>query len=187
VILPGVIASSGGVASSYESIATTTVGSGGSATITFSGIATTWSHLQLRYTARSNASGGTSSLVIRFNSDNASNYYAYHEIYADGSTATAYAGGAATSIQIDQTTAAAKAASIFGVGIIDILNYQSTTNNKTARFLDGWDANGTGAVVFGSALWKPSTVAAISRIDITESAASTWSQYSSFALYGVKA
>ena len=169
----------------FQSIATVTVGSGGSATITFSSIASTWSHLQIRYIARSAYAGNTSSLKIRFNSDTASNYYSYHEIYADGATAAAYAGGAAGYMQFDQITAANKSASIFGAGIIDILNYGSSTNNKTVRFLDGWDANGSGAVVFGSALWKPSIVAAVSQIDITEFNGSNFAQYSSFALYGV--
>ena len=171
---------------SYESIATTTVGSGGSSTITFSSIPSTFTHLQLRYIARSAQVGNASSLILRFNSDTGSNYYAYHEIYADGSTAAAYADSTATFSQVDQIPAANKTASVFGVGVIDLLDYTSTSKNKTIRFLDGWDSNGTGAVVFGSSLYKPSTIAAISTITITDAYAQNFVEYSQFALYGIK-
>ena len=170
----------------YESIATTTVGGGGSSTITFSSIPSTFKHLQLRYIARSAQVGNASSLILRFNSDTGSNYYAYHEIFADGSTAAAYADSTATLSQVDQIPAANKTASVFGVGVIDLLDYTSTSKNKTIRFLDGWDSNGTGSVVFGSSLYKPSTIAAISTITITDAYAQNFVQYSQFALYGIK-
>ena len=170
---------------SYESIATTTLSSSQS-TITFSSIPSTFKHLQLRYIARSAQVGNASSLILRFNSDSGSNYYAYHEIYADGSTAAAYADSTATLSQVDQIPAATKTASVFGVGVIDLLDYTSTSKNKTIRFLNGWDSNGTGAVVFGSSLYKPSTIAAISTITITDAYAQNFVQYSQFALYGIK-
>lgn len=172
--------------SEFESIATATVGSGGQSTITFSSIPSTFTHLQLRYIARSTQAGNASSLILRFNSDTGSNYYAYHEIYADGSTAAGYADSTATLSQVDQIPAANKTASVFGVGVIDLLDYTSTSKNKTIRFLDGWDANGSGAVVFGSSLYKPSTIAAINAITITDAYAQNFVQYSSFALYGIK-
>ena len=49
-LILGILASSGvaaGAANSYESIATVTVGSGGSSTITFSSIPATFTHLQI--------------------------------------------------------------------------------------------------------------------------------------------
>ena len=171
---------------SYESIATVTVGAGGSSSISFSSIPSTYKHLQVRYLSRSAAAANTASLIVRFNSDSGSNYYNYHEIYADGSTAAAYAGGAGTSYQIDQIPAANKTSGIFGVGIIDVLDYLDTNKNKTVRTLDGWDANGTGAVTFSSGLWKPTTPVTITSITITENNSNNLAQYSSFALYGVK-
>jgi len=172
--------------SEFESIATVSVGSGGSSTITFSSIPSTFTHLQLRYIARSAQVGNTSSLILRFNSDTGSNYWAYHEIFADGSTVNAYNDSTATLTQIDQIPAANKTASVFGAGVIDLLEYTSTSKQKTIRFLDGWDANGSGSVVFGSSLYKPSTIAAISTITITDAYAQNFAQYSHFALYGIK-
>lgn len=186
--LLGIIASQNypRITNSYESIATTTVGAGGSSTITFSSIPSTFAHLQLRYIARSAQVGNASSLILRFNSDTGSNYWAYHEIFADGSTVNAYNDSTATLTQIDQIPAANKTASVFGAGVIDLLEYTSTSKQKTIRFLDGWDANGSGSVVFGSSLYKPSTIAAISTITITDAYAQNFAQYSHFALYGIK-
>ena len=175
-----------GFDSEFESIATVSVGSGGISTITFSSIPSTFTHLQLRYIARSAQVGNASSLILRFNSDTGSNYWAYHEIFADGSTVNAYNDSTATLTQIDQIPAANKTASVFGAGVIDLLEYTSTSKQKTIRFLDGWDANGSGSVVFGSSLYKPSTIAAISTITITDAYAQNFVQYSHFALYGIK-
>ena len=172
--------------SSYESIATVTVGAGGSSTITFSSIPSTYEHLQLRFIVRSAAAANSCAVFVRFNSDSGSNYYTYHEIFGDGATAAAYAGGAGTQVQLDQFPAANRATGIFGVAVLDILDYKSTNKNKTTRLLSGFDANGAGSVVFGSALWKPSTIAAINTITITENNANNFAQYSQFALYGIK-
>jgi hypothetical protein len=172
-------------ANSYESIATTTLGSN-SGTITFSSIPSTFKHLQIRYMTRSAVSGNTAAIFMNFNSDSGSNYYLYHELYADGATAAAYAGGAGTKIQLDQIPAANKTASAFAVGIIDLLDYTSTNKNKTVRHLTGYDANGSGAVVFGSGLWSPSSISAITSITLTENSSANFLANSSFALYGVK-
>ena len=50
------------VPGAYESIASTTVGSGGVSTITFSSIPDTYKHLQIRYTAR--VTGSTTAIFI---------------------------------------------------------------------------------------------------------------------------
>jgi len=171
---------------SYESIATVSVGSGGQSTISFTSIPATYTHLQIRYIARSAQVGNASSLIVKYNGDTGSNYWAYHEIFADGSTVNAYNDSTATLTQIDQIPAANKTASVFGAGVIDLLEYTSTSKQKTIRFLDGWDANGSGSVVFGSSLYKPSTIAAINEIAITDAYAQNFVQYSHFALYGIK-
>ena len=65
--LIGVIASSGGAAAAgtaYESIATVTVGAGGSSSVTFSSIPSTYQHLQIRYI--NTTSTAYQNLVIRF-------------------------------------------------------------------------------------------------------------------------
>jgi hypothetical protein len=64
----------------YDSIATTTLSSP-AASITFSSIPATYTHLQIRGIARSTAAAGNVS--IAYNSDTGSNY-AGHDLYGDG-------------------------------------------------------------------------------------------------------
>ena len=76
------------------------------------------------------------------------------------------------------------ASGIFGVGIIDILDYTNTNKFKTTRSFTGRDANGSGWVWFGSSLWKNS--AAINTITIIPTIGTGFQQYTQFALYGIK-
>ena len=65
----------------FESIATTTVGSGGIADVTFSSIPATYTHLQLRGIARTNrADSNQDAVVVRFNSDTGNNYSRHSQI-----------------------------------------------------------------------------------------------------------
>lgn len=79
----------------YDSIATTTVGSGGTATVTFSSIPATYTHLQIRCLMRTDRAVAYTATNWRFNSDSSSNY-SYHAITGDGATATADAGVSTT-------------------------------------------------------------------------------------------
>jgi hypothetical protein len=83
---------------SYESIATVTVGSGGSATIEFTSIPATYTHLQLRGLGRNTAgSAGGSNIELQFNTDTATNYSSH---YLRGSGSAASAGAYTTSSRI---------------------------------------------------------------------------------------
>ena len=182
MILPGVIASSGGVASSYESIQTYTVGSGGVANFSFTSISQSYSHLQMRILVGSTTGD---SFYFQFNTDTGNNYM-FHRLMGNGTTATAGASGTSTNvIAIGSGTGFPSATSTYGAAVLDILDYTSTNKNKTVRTLSGYDANGTGGISLDSGLWF-ATPAAITSIKIT-SASGSIRQYSSFALYGVKA
>ena len=170
----------------YESIATVTVGTGGSNTITFSSIASTYSHLQIRYISRSTRASGSDSISFRFNGDSGSNY-ARHFLYGDGSSAGA---GSTTSDTMSNCAIGAgnsAGASMFGGGVVDILDYTSTAKNKTIRTLSGADINGSGGDLrFSSGLWF-ATPAAITSITLyAQGGAADFQQYSTFALYGIK-
>ena len=167
----------------YESIATTTVGAGGSATVTFSSIPSTYKHLQIRTLARdSRAVGNLSNMYISFNSDSGSNY-ARHELTGDGSSAGAGSATSQTSIYFGNCGSANIAANIFATTILDVLDYSNTNKYKTTRTLSGGDYNGGGVIALNSGLWM--NTAAISTITITPLVAN-FVQYSSFALYGIK-
>jgi hypothetical protein len=166
------------VTNSYESIATTLVGVGGTSTITFSSIPSTYKHLQIRWIALNGTSPAYTK--INFNSDTGANY-AWHQIYANGSTVVGAGGGSKTFAIADESVGGAT--STAGVAIADIIDYTNTNKNTTVKVLSGRDQNGSGNMVFNSGAWF--NTAAVTRIDLTFSSSNV-AQYSSFALYGIK-
>ena len=180
----GIIASqiSGHLASptSYESIATYTVGSGGQSSITFSSIPSTYKHLQLRYISRNTSAAYY--IRMELNSDSGSNY-ANHYLIGNASSASATSGTAQSYMDIPRS-AGAYSSSILNAGVVDLLDYQNTNKYKTMRGLGGYDTNGNGQVVdFISGLWM--STAAINRIYLF-SYLGNFAEYSKFALYGIK-
>jgi len=162
----------------YESIATTTVGSGGVSTVTFSSIPSTYTHLQLRVLARYSSAGNTQ-YPIRFNSDTGANY-SDHNLRGNGASATAGADTSQNSIFVDRIPSSSETSGVFGGLIVDILDYSNTNKYKTIRTLGGYDNNGSGTISLCSGLWQSTT--AINTILFNIAVA----QYSSFALYGIK-
>ena len=158
---------------SYESIATVTVGSGGSATVTFSSIPATFTHLQLRIMLPTSGDEP----ILRFNSDSGSNY-SRHGLFGNGSSAAAYG------VASDTYDGLSAGSSQPNVIITDILDYANTNKYKTTRTLAGFDQNGSGTIALRSANWRNTN--AITTITLTESNASNFPQYSSFALYGIE-
>lgn len=187
--LPGIYASSmQGIVeppSAYDALASVTVGTAVSS-ITFAGIPAGYQHLQLRVTARAgitNPGNDGGFLFLRFNNDS-SNYYATHQISGNGSTAAANAFTPVDGIYYQRFPGVNAGANIFGASVLDILDYQNTSKNKTLRNLAGFDNNGGGQIYFTSGLW-PNT-SAINSITLTAEGSTNFAQYSQFALYGVK-
>ena len=168
-------------AASYESIATVTVGGGGSSSITFSSIPSTYQHLQIRGILRDSGTG-TAYDNLRMNSDSGSNY-SWHYLQGNGSTVAAGAGATQTSIATLEYPGTSYTSGIFGGKIIDILDYANVNKYKTARFFSSWDANGAGGGAwFGSGSWQ--STSAVTTITLT--AGNTYAEGTQFALYGIK-
>ena len=168
-------------ANSFESIATSTVGAGGAASISFNSIVGTYKHLQIRWISRGTSAAAGQNCSIEFNSDTTLSNYRYHDLAGDGTSAIADTN--ASSNRIFFTSSASSTASAFGAGVIDILDYSNSNKNTTTRVLHGWDANGSGYVILRSNLWM--NTAAVTDITIKPQSGN-FAQYSSFALYGVK-
>lgn len=165
----------GALPTAYESIATTTVGSGGSSTITFSSIPSIFTHLQVRALYNFGAAAN-----LRMQLNGATNNTNFHYLTGDGSSASAGRDSAGNIVSLQYGSSA----SYFYVQIMDILDYTSTNKYKVGRHLGGVDYNGSGGVYLGSSLY--STTSAISSISITSNNGQNFLQYSSFALYGIK-
>jgi len=183
-IMASSISGSKAVTNSYESIQTVTL-TGTQASIEFTSIPATYSHLQIRLMARSNRSAVVAdSFQLQFNSDTGSNYDD-HYLIGDGSSAASGAEVSNTFVSLYRIAGAGASASTFGVSVTDILDYKNTNKYTTVRGLSGIDNNGDGRVSLGSGLWR--NTAAITSIKLfPNGGSSSFVQYSTAALYGVK-
>ena len=169
------------MATTYEAIATVTVGSGGAATIDIQNIPNTFTDLKLVLSAR-----GTSTALyalIRFNNDSSS-IYSLRYLYGEGS------GGTASGSAPNENTwerflmvSSAYTADTFSNGELYIPNYTSS-NNKSVYFDSVNERNDTAVQMFMVAGLFAST-ATISRITLTPNTGN-FAQYSTATLYGIK-
>lgn len=167
----------------YESIATVTVGSGGSGSISFSSIPTKFKHLQLRCLARTTAAVDNDVAILTFNSDTGANYSA-HDLRGNGGVIAAGGYSGQNSVYLQRFAGGNQAASMFGVVVADIFDYGNTSKYKTMRDIGGYDFNGTGNIYLASGMWQ--STSAISSMTMTPAQGGVWAQYSQFALYGIK-
>lgn len=148
--------------------------------VEFNNIPGTYSHLQIRCIGRNTVS--IDNMGLRFNGDSGTTNYRSHYFYGDGTTAGSgdYGSGASFLYLGNSPTTA----STFAGVVIDILDYASTSKNKTIRLLHGYDLNGSGVVQLISGLWinSSSAITSISLIQNTR----IFAEYSSFTLYGIK-
>lgn len=174
------------ITGSFESIATAT-GTGSSAIITFSSIPSTYKSLQFRILGKNtDTSVGGTQAIVRFNSDTGTNY-SYHFLRAEGTTVAAGGGTSNGSMEWNGVypSSAATQANMMGTGIIDVIDYASTSKYKTLRGFHGWNGNtvDNGWVVLNSGLWM--STSAINSVSIITNG-SNWTSNTTIALYGIK-
>ena len=156
--------------------------------VTFSSIPSTYEHLQLRLTARSDYAGGTyDTIAVRLNGDSGSNY-ARHYMY--GQQTTAGAGGDASIAQMrlgtmenDRVSDSAN----YGTTLADVLDYANASKATTVRAVQGVLAGGYASAAFPvqflSGLWT--STAAVSTILLYPWNGSNFLRGSEFSLYGI--
>jgi hypothetical protein len=166
------------MANTYELIASNTVGSGGAATVTFSGIPQTYTDLQLVCSLRNAGAGNQEFVKISFNSNTSG--YTLKTLQGDGNATSStdysqpwfgYAVGA------DAT------ASIFSNTQIYIPGY-TLSNNKLIS-VDCVPENNivSNQMIMSANLW--SNTSAITSISLTMQNAANFVQYSTAYLYGI--
>jgi hypothetical protein len=182
-INPFILSPAGG---DFESIATVTVGSGGAANIEFTSIPGTYQHLQVRFIGQcaDTASSGTGQnrVSVTLNADTTNANYAIHQLFGNGSTAGAYA---ETSSRLGFGVVPRNSITSFAGNVVDLLDYANTSKNTTIRAFGGYDANGSGIINLLSVLWMNTN--AVTSIKLEPESATNFKQYSTAALYGVKA
>lgn len=163
----------------YDALASTTL-SATTTSVTFSGIPSGYKHLQLRFSAINNSPA--QSLTMRYNGDS-STLYAKHALvgYGTGTQSAGYPNGTYFNLQ---GYVAGSSTPYPVVGVADVLDYASSSKNKTTKVLSGFDGNGSGEVGLVSGLYI--NFNPITSMTIFLESGGTLAINSSFALYGVK-
>jgi hypothetical protein len=170
MILPGGV---------MESIATITVGSGGASSIEFTSIPGTYQHLQLRAVLLVTTANNPGLRLGNASVDSGANYRSHH-LWGNGSGAFSN-DQSQTSMMCNYNPST----SYPSAQITDVLDYASTSKYKTTRTFAGSDTNGgTSEVAMWSGLWM--STAAVTHVALVP-ASGNFAQYSTAALYGVKA
>lgn len=165
------------MASTYEKIASTTLGSAASS-ITFSSIASTYTDLIV--VVQGTYSTSDDLICLRYNNDTGSNYSSTN-MYGNGTSAQAYRASNATSIQAGWYPNPG-GASVVSNMVSHIFNYSNTTTYKTNISRgDTSNVQGTAARV---GLWR--STAAVNRIDLIMLAGNLQSGTTA-TIYGIKA
>lgn len=169
------------VPTAFDSISTVTVDAGGTSSVSFTSIPSTYQNLQLRFVAKTTIAGtGSGGEVINMTM-NGTSFADSAYVYASNTTlATNNNSGVnflANLVRADDT-------SIFTAGIVDIFDYADTNKNTTIRTIGGYNRNGTGSEMsLNINVWNSTT--AISSLTITPSSGN-FPQNSRFALYGIR-
>ena len=169
------------MASTYEPIATTTLGSD-TATISFTSIPGTYTDLRLVLVARTDrASTGNDTVLLRFNSDSGTNY-SYTSITGNGTTATSSLSSTVAQIIAGYAPRNNNTSGIFGLTTVDIFSYAGSTY-KTALCTGNSDLNGSGEVNRTVGLWR--STSAITSVTFSLSSTFKYLTGSTATLYGI--
>jgi hypothetical protein len=165
----------------FEKIAFTEVGSGGTSSIDFTSILGNWTDLCVKLSGRTNRSLEVDGITIRFNNDLTSGNYSGRRVFGAGSgtpgSDTTYAG-------MPFQNAANSTSNTFGNAEFYIPSYLSSTAKSFS--IDGVGENNatTTYMGLGAGLW--SGTSAITRVTIYPESGTTILQYSTATLYGIK-
>ena len=150
--------------SAFDSLGSILI-SASTASITFSNIPQTYTHLHLRTFTRSSEGGASDvTLLGQFNGEITGTNYSYHRMYAYGSTVNADSSVSGSSVSLGNVATDGNTGSNFTSGIIDILDYTSSNKHKTTRSFSGFDNNSNGSIHFASGSYRPSSIAGITSI-----------------------
>jgi hypothetical protein len=171
------------MANTFELIASSTVGSGGAASIDFTSIPSTYTDLCIKVSMRDSAAGANAGqLKFTFNGNTAN--FSSRWLRGSGSGVVSSPQSFSTAIDVSGNSAlpsSGNTASTFANVEIYIPNYAGSTNKSTSSDAVG-ENNGTEAyAILDAGLW--SNTAAITQVTLTTSL--LFAQYSTAYLYGI--
>lgn len=156
-----------------------TVGSGGASSITFSSIPQTYTDLLIKLSGRNNTT--EQNVMLSFNGSTAN--FSSRLLYGNGSTAASATYTDSRGLNMNYSTAVANS---FSNGELYIANYSNSSINKTWSSDTVQEDNIANPVYnfMYAGLW--SSTAAITSITLTPISSSSFVQYSTAYLYGIK-
>ena len=171
------------MANTFVKIATVTVGSGGSSTLDFTSIPSTYTDLQLLISARSSDAVFLRGMLYKLNS-NSSSIYSYRELYGFNTTAGSFSETNISNGFMGQMPGTSGTSNTFGSSLLYIPNYTGNTNKSLS--IDN-------VTEINSALnWQNDLIAglwantsAITGIQIYP-VSGNFAQYTTATLYGIK-
>lgn len=175
-ILAAVGAGGGADTGAYELISTTILSST-SASITFSSIPNTYRHLQIR-TVTNAGSGSSAQLKL----NNSSGPFTDHSVEANGISV-----GSSASVNSNAYINAmvpGVSSNVFGPGITDILDYNSTVKYPVVRLLSGKSNDGSSDLIRLTSGFNPNSLTPVTSLVIGHP--NSFNAGSRFSLYGIK-
>jgi hypothetical protein len=173
------------MAYTYSKIATYTVGSGGVASINFLNIPQTYTDLKLVISARTNQSSWNDNSIVRFNGDSGNNYSS-RRLNGTGSTADSSSNTSQDGFYYWNFNGANATASTFSNNEMYIPNYTSSNQKSfSAERVVENNSSTDNMLSLIASLWTGT--AAITSISIAPFYGTSFSQYSTAHLYGIKA
>jgi hypothetical protein len=153
---------------------TVTVGAGGSTSIDFTSIPSTYTDLVVKFSTRYDSNLNTFDLKL----NGVTTSQTARRILGSGSAASS-----STYTEV-QTTPSAATASTFGNGEIYIPNYAGSTNKSIS--IDAVSENNATLAYTVLEAWLWSSTAAITSISLSARSTANFVQYSTASLYGIK-
>lgn len=174
-------AGGGGLANDYVRLETTILGTA-AASVTFSNLNnySQYRHLQIRYVAKN--TGFSADFGLRLNGVTGSTY-ASHFLFSDGGSVTSGSVTSVDRIRMPQGLVSSSATNVFAAGVIDFLDFNSSSKTKTVRMMYGYLST-FGRLYFRSGFDSNSTAALTSITLLAD--ANNIEVGSRFSLYGIK-
>lgn len=167
----------------YLKLKSTTVGSGGASSVTFSSIPATYKHLIFKWSVRQANTGSGVTMFMRVNGNSSAIYASSRSMgYSSGTQGYNQSGDAEARLIV--LPGATTTANTFGVGELTFFDYASSISIKKTMGLFGTSDTDTSLFYVGNVGHQIATTSAISSIEFYLS--DTIAQYSSFYLYGVE-
>jgi len=177
-------AAGAGGAGAYDLLETTTLTSSASS-VSFTGLGSysDYKHLQIRWLAKLDAgTTGVSQMNLDLNSDTSA-FYAAHQLRGNGSSVLSLAQTSNTSISILETIPRASETNIFGAGVIELLDFSSSSKNSTFRTLHGAVTSTDKAINLSSGLYAKTDAITLLRLFVS---GANFVSGSRFSLYGIR-